>query len=100
MSRPSVVEHLSHYLQPQSLDLAAEHCRCEMDQLKQEDKETGGFLAGKRPALTLRTLENYWKMLLIAVKREPKNGIIKKRECKENLFLLRTMLSESDQTTT
>ena len=96
MSRPSVVEHLDHCLQPQSLNLTAKQCRYEMNQLKQEKKETGGLLVGRRSTDPLRSLESYWKMLLIAVKRDPSNGFIKERECKTNLFLLRTMLSDSN----
>ena len=95
MARRSVREHLDHYLQPQSLDLAAKQCRYQMNQLKQERKETGGLLVGRRSTDPLRSLESCWKMLLIAVKRDPLNGFIKERECKDNLFFLRTMLNES-----
>lgn len=99
MSRPSVVEHLDHYLQSQSLDLTAKQCRYCMEQLKQEEKEIGGFLVGRRSTGPLRSLESYWNMLLIAIKRDLSDGFIKERECKENLFLLRKMLNESDQKT-
>ena len=96
MSRPSVVEHLDHFLQPQSLDLTAQHCRYEMSQWKQEMQETDGLLIGRRSTDPLRSLLSYWKILLIAVKRDPLNGYIKEKECKQNLWLLKNMLSESD----
>ena len=99
MSRPAVVEHLGHYLQPQSLHLAAKHCRSELSQLKREEKEASGFLllVGGWSAVTLRRLESHWKMLLIAVKREPKNKVIKQRECKDSLYLLKNMLRKLDR---
>ena len=92
MSRPSVVEHFDHYLQPQSLDLTAKKCRCEMEMLNQEKKELGRLFMGIIYTESIKSLERHWKMLFIAVKRYPSNGYLKERECKENIFLLNIML--------